>query len=69
MCIRDSVLTIFIALVVGAVTAVIQSATTALIYIDLRMRKEGLDLDLQAYVESATGADQRVADPYLAPGA
>jgi len=58
------VLIIFTALVLGAVTAVIQSATTALIYIDLRMRKEGLDLDLQRFVESA-GA----ADPYLvAPG-
>ncbi|TFD74093.1 hypothetical protein E3T54_14930 [Cryobacterium sp. Sr8] len=58
------VLIIFTALVLGAVTAVIQSATTALLYIDLRMRKEGLDLDLQRFVESA-GAD----DPYLvAPG-
>ncbi|TFB53914.1 hypothetical protein [Cryobacterium tagatosivorans] len=64
------VLTIFTALGLGAVTAVIQSATTALIYIDLRMRKEGLDLDLQRYVEAAgAGRGEGLADPYLAPGA
>lgn len=61
------VLTLFFTLVIGAVTAVIQSATTAVIYIDLRMRKEGLDLELQRFVES--GRSEGVADPYLgAPG-
>ena len=61
------VLIIFFALVLGAVAAVIQSAATALIYIDLRMRKEGLDLELQRFVESAGVGD--VTDPYLAaPG-
>lgn len=57
-------LTLFIALVLGAVAAVIQSGTTALIYLDLRMRKEGLDLELQRFVESG-GIDGAVADPYL----
>ena len=61
------VLTLFFTLVIGAVTAVIQSATTAVIYIDLRMRKEGLDLELQRFVESAR--EDGIADPYLvAPG-
>jgi hypothetical protein len=67
------VLILFVALVLGAVAAVVQSATTALIYIDLRMRKEGLDLDLQRFVESAAhaaGANGQsgaspVPDPYL----
>lgn len=58
------VLTLFIALVFGAVAAVVQSATTVLIYIDLRMRTEGLDLELQRFVESAP-ADGSVPDPYL----
>lgn len=55
------VLTILIGLVLGAVAAVVQSAATALIYIDLRMRKEGLDLELARFVESAAGAG---VDPY-----
>lgn len=60
------VLILFVALVLGAVAAVVQSATTALIYIDLRMRKEGLDLDLQRFVEQrAAGASP--ADPYTSP--
>ena len=61
-------LILFVALVLGAVAAVIQSSTIALIYIDLRMRKEGLDLELQRYVESRhTSGD--VVDPYLtSPG-
>ncbi|MGO4692505.1 hypothetical protein [Glaciibacter sp. 2TAF33] len=68
------VLILFVALVLGAVAAVVQSATTALIYIDLRMRKEGLDLELQRFVESAAshaaGSNAQsgtgpVPDPYL----
>lgn len=55
------VLTILIGLVLGAVAAVVQSAATALIYIDLRMRKEGLDLELARFVESTPGAAE---DPY-----
>lgn len=58
------VLTLFISLVFGAVASVVQSATTALIYIDLRMRTEGLDLELQRFVESAQ-TDGSVPDPYL----
>ena len=62
------VLTLFIALVFGAVAAVVQSATTVLIYIDLRMRTEGLDLELQQFVESAQSGGS-VADPYLVAAA
>jgi len=58
------ILTLLIALVLGAVTAVVQSAAVALIYIDLRMRKEGLDLELQRFVEAAPGTG--ATDPYLA---
>jgi hypothetical protein len=65
------VLLLFIALVMGAVAAVVQSATTALIYIDLRMRKEGLDLELQRFVEEAAfhrgedAGDRPPRNPYL----
>lgn len=61
------VLLLFVTLVMGAIASVVQSATTALIYIDLRMRKEGLDLDLVRFVESAHSPGTQ-ADPYL-PGA
>jgi len=54
---------IVVTLVFGALAVVIQTAASALIYIDLRIRKEGLDLDLGRFVESRqSGAP--VADPY-----
>ncbi|MDI2099448.1 hypothetical protein [Ruicaihuangia caeni] len=60
-------LLIAVSLVVAAVALVVQAATASLIYIDLRMRKEGLDLELQRFVEARhqPGADAR--DPLL-PG-
>ncbi|WP_134503929.1 hypothetical protein [Cryobacterium glaciale] len=62
------IVSLIIAIPVAAVAAVVQSAAVALIYLDLRMRKEGLDLELARYVESAMqGGD--VPDPYLAPAA
>ncbi len=58
-------LTIVVSIVFGAIAAVVQSATTALIYIDLRMRKEGLDLELSRFVEARQAGDSSVRDPYL----
>ena len=50
--------------VVGAIGAVLTTAATSLLYIDRRMRTEGLDLELQRHVElRASGAAG--ADPYL----
>lgn len=58
-----NVLTIAVTIVVGAIGSVLLSAATALIYIDLRMRTEGLDLELQRVVElRASGAS--APDPY-----
>ena len=52
--------------IVGAIGSVIQTAAVSLLYIDLRMRKEGLDLELVRFVEGRqTGQDVR--DPYLPP--
>jgi len=49
--------------VFGAVGAVAEAAAPALLYLDARMRKEGLDLELQRHVEErAAGRD--VPDPY-----
>ena len=58
-------LLLVITILFGAVTAVVQSAVPALLYIDLRMRKEGLDLELTRFVEARQAGDASVADPYL----
>jgi hypothetical protein len=63
------VITGVVALVAGAVASVIVSATTALIYLDQRMRKEGLDLDLARFVEARQAGIETVQDPYLRPAA
>jgi hypothetical protein len=57
-------ITVIVTLVLGAITSVVQAATPALIYIDLRMRKEGLDLELSKFVE-ARQAGRAQDDPYL----
>ncbi|HWR85967.1 MAG TPA: hypothetical protein VN200_08240, partial [Rhodoglobus sp.] len=59
------VLLLLLSVVFGALAAVVQSATPALLYIDLRMRKEGLDLELNRFVEARQAGDTSVTDPYL----
>jgi len=58
------VLGLALTLVVGSITAVVQAAATALLYLDLRIRKEGLDLDLARFVEARQAGDE-LPDPYL----
>jgi hypothetical protein len=58
---------LLVSLVIGSVTAIVQSATTALIYIDLRMRKEGLDLTLIRFVEARQTGATTYANPFAAP--
>jgi hypothetical protein len=53
---------------VETVTAVITTATTALLYIDLRIRKEGLDLALMRFVDARAAGRTDVPDPYLTAG-
>ena len=54
-----------LSIVVGAVGLVMQSAAYTLIYIDIRMRKEGLDLELMRYVEAKNSGVGGVDNPYL----
>lgn len=70
--IGTQLLTLVVSVVVGSVGAVVTSANAAIVYIDLRMRREGLDLELARFAEeraagapSAAGPDAR--DPYAAP--
>lgn len=58
-------ITIAVTAVFSAIILVVQSACTALIYIDLRMRKEGLDLELSRFVEESHAGTAPAADPYL----
>ncbi|WP_426623277.1 hypothetical protein ACPPVW_11605 [Leifsonia sp. McL0607] len=61
-----NVLSAVVGAIVGAIGSVVQSAAIGLIYIDLRMRKEGLDLELVRFVEARqTGHD--LVDPYTQP--
>ena len=53
-----------LSVVFGAVSLVILSSVTALIYIDLRMRKEGLDLELARFVEARQAGSTSVENPY-----
>lgn len=58
-------LTAILSVVVGAIGIVMQSASLALIYIDIRMRKEGLDLELMQYIEAKQTSTPGVENPYL----
>ena len=60
-----TVLSFVIAIVFGAISAVVQTATASLLYIDLRMRREGLDLELTRFVEARQAGDTTVENPYL----
>ncbi|MGZ0711413.1 glycerophosphoryl diester phosphodiesterase membrane domain-containing protein (plasmid) [Coraliomargarita sp. W4R53] len=51
-------------LLIQSIALVVQSTATAIIYIDARMRREGLDLDLLAYVENRDAGTATQQDPY-----
>jgi hypothetical protein len=53
-----------VTLVVASVTVVVQATSSALVYIDARMRQEGLDLRMQAYVERRDSGQTPLPDPY-----
>ncbi|WP_202800907.1 glycerophosphoryl diester phosphodiesterase membrane domain-containing protein [Salinibacterium sp. PAMC 21357] len=59
------IVTMILSVAIGAITIIIQSAAPALLYIDLRMRKEGFDLDLSRFVEARSTGDDSVPDPYV----
>lgn len=61
----SQVVTTVVGELVAAITGIIQTASTALIYIDLRMRKEGLDLALLKFVDDRAAGNPAAVDPYL----
>ncbi|MEV8266663.1 glycerophosphoryl diester phosphodiesterase membrane domain-containing protein [Microbacterium sp. NPDC076911] len=61
------VITLFaqiLTLLIQSVALVVQSTATAIIYIDARMQREGLDLDLLAYIEHRDAGATGLTDPY-----
>ncbi|MDQ1122933.1 hypothetical protein [Microbacterium trichothecenolyticum] len=50
---------------VQCIALVVQSTSAALVYVDARMRTEGLDHDLHAYVEARDAGAAELGDPYL----
>ncbi|MFF2274950.1 hypothetical protein [Agromyces sp. NPDC058126] len=67
--VATSVVTLVLSVLIGAITAVVQSALVAVIYIDLRMRTEGLDLELARHVEQRDAGAAPTGDPYAPPPA
>lgn len=61
------VLQLVVTVVLSAITSIISTATSALIYLDLRMRKEGLELDLVKFVEARQAGSASLENPYLRP--
>nr|WP_241739944.1 MULTISPECIES: hypothetical protein [Microbacterium] len=61
-----SLATQVVVLLIQAMALVVQATATALIYIDCRMRHEGLDLDLLAYVDQRDAGAEGLPDPYRA---
>ncbi|WP_314506550.1 glycerophosphoryl diester phosphodiesterase membrane domain-containing protein [uncultured Microbacterium sp.] len=59
-----AILTQVITLLIQSVAVVVQATATAIIYIDCRMRREGLDIDLLTYVERRDAGAQGLPDPY-----
>lgn len=53
-----------LAFLISSISLVVQATSAALIYLDLRMRKEGIDLRMQRYIERRDAGDSALEDPY-----
>ncbi|MFF1828627.1 glycerophosphoryl diester phosphodiesterase membrane domain-containing protein [Paenarthrobacter sp. NPDC058040] len=62
-----TVISTIVAVLVGSVTFAFQTSVTALIYVDLRMRREGLDVELMRLMETGADPDGVPGEP-RAPG-
>jgi MFS family permease len=55
-----------VVLIIQIVGTIVQSTASCLLYVDCRMRHEGLDLDLLAYVERRDAGEDALPDPFTA---
>lgn len=60
----SGLLTQVLAMLIQAIALVVQGTASALVYVDCRMRHEGLDLDLLHYVERRDAGAADLVDPY-----
>lgn len=58
-------LTQIVTLLIQSVAVIVQSTAAGLVYIDCRMRHEGLDLDLLEYVDRRDAGEAGLPDPYV----
>ena len=58
-------LTQIVTLLIQSVAVIVQSTAAGLVYIDCRMRHEGLDLDLLEYVDRRDAGATALPDPYV----
>lgn len=58
-------LTQIVTLLIQSVAVIVQSTAAGLVYIDCRMRHEGLDLDLLEYVDRRDAGASDLSDPYV----
>ena len=58
-------LTQIVTLLIQSVAVIVQSTAAGLVYIDCRMRHEGLDLALLEYVDRRDAGDTDLPDPYV----
>jgi hypothetical protein len=58
-----------VSIVLGAVASVLSASVVTLIYIDIRFRREGLDLELSRFVEARQSGDTSVTNPFERFGA
>lgn len=68
MLVITTVITAAIQALVGSVTFAFQSSVSALIYMDLRMRRDGLDVELMRMLETGANPDGVPGSPSAAPG-
>ncbi|GAB3804567.1 hypothetical protein GCM10028798_25050 [Humibacter antri] len=61
------VISLIIGTLIGSVTAVVEAATATTVYLDLRMRREGLDADLRRVVDERAAGIQDAGDPFSTP--
>ena len=60
-------LTVAVTAVVTAIGSVVQAASVGLVYVDRRIRSEGLDLELVRHVERRRAGEHELPDPYRPP--
>lgn len=58
------IVSLIVQVVVTAVAIVVQAAVPTLLYLDIRMRREGFDAVLRAYVEARSGGATPSPDPF-----